>query len=191
MKPEDIIITPTATPNPQSLKFSLNRRVAEEKYETSNKKSEHRSPLAGKILGFPWAVKVFIGEDFITITKEDWVDWDTLTEPLSQLIKEHIENGSAVLTEEKQESADEGLEYLSKEDLSLAEKIKAILAKDIQPAVAMDGGFIAFAGYKEGRVFLKMQGACAGCPSSSITLKQGIESHLKTRLPEVKEVVEV
>ena len=181
-----IQISVQPTPNPHSMKFILNQNIAEENWETNNVAQAGRSPLAQKILGFPWANRVFIGADFIAINKEDWVEWDTLTEPLSQMIKEHIESGQAVLhpafAEDKKSEKEE------EEDSPVVQKIKQILEQDIQPAVAMDGGFIAFAGYENGTVFLKMQGACSGCPSSSVTLKQGIETHLKNKLPEVKEV---
>ena len=184
---KNIQISVQPTPNPHSMKFILNQTIAEENWETNNMAQAGRSPLAQKILGFPWANRVFIGPDFIAINKEDWVEWDTLTDPLSQMIKEHIESGQAVLhpafSEEKQSEKKE-----EEVDSPVVQKIKQILEQDIQPAVAMDGGFIAFAGYENGTVFLKMQGACSGCPSSSVTLKQGIETHLKNKLPEVKEV---
>ena len=184
---KNIQISVQPTPNPHSMKFILNQNIAEENWETNNMAQAGRSPLAQKILGFPWANRVFIGPDFIAINKEDWVEWDTLTDPLSQMIKEHIESGQAVLhpafsEDKKSEKKEEEV------DSPVVQKIKQILEQDIQPAVAMDGGFIAFAGYENGTVFLKMQGACSGCPSSSVTLKQGIETHLKNKLPEVKEV---
>ena len=188
----------SATPNPHSMKFSLNQNISEENWETESIHKAGRSPLAQKILGFPWAKKVFIGPDFITITKEDWVEWDTLTAPLCRMIKEHIETGQAVLySKAPEQPGDPDLAELDEKDgLSPSpgdsppvQKIKHLLKQDIQPAVAMDGGFISFAGFKNGTVFLKMKGACSGCPSSSITLKQGIESHLKNQVPEVREVV--
>ena len=175
------------TPNPHSMKFTVNQNIAAENWETEDIEKAGRSPLAQKILGFPWASKVFIGFNFITINKEDWVEWEILTEPLSQLIHEHIESEQVVLhppiSEEKKETDD------SEQDSETIQKIKQILEKEVQPAVAMDGGFISFAGYENGTVFLKMQGACAGCPSSSVTLKQGIETHLKSQISEVKQVV--
>ena len=187
MRQKEVTVFAEKTPNPQSIKFSLSQPIAEEKWEVDNISQAGRSPLAQKILGFPWAVKVFIGENFITVTKENWVDWPVITEPLSQLIQEHIAEGQTVLHPSKpvlQDSSEQPAK-------GIAGKIKEILAKDIQPAVAVDGGFIAFAGYENGKVFLKLQGACAGCPSSSITLKQGIENHLKSCIPEVTEVISV
>ena len=192
MDKKNIVVSAESTPNPQSLKFSLNQTIANEKWEVENISEAGRSPLAQKILGFPWATKVFIGENFVTVNKEDWVDWDVITEPLSQMIQEHIAEGQAVLYPPAPEGNDSKEKDAEHEETSpTIIKIKELLAKDIQPAVAMDGGFIAFAGYENGTVFLKLQGACAGCPSSSITLKQGIENHLRSHIPEIKEVVAV
>ena len=192
MDKKNIIVSAEGTPNPQSLKFSLNQVIADEKWEVENISEASRSPLAQKILGFPWATKVFIGENFVTINKEDWVDWDVITEPLSQLIQEHIAEGQTVLHPPTPKGNDSKMESTEHEDKDpTVVKIKELLAKDIQPAVAMDGGFIAFAGYEKGTVFLRLQGACAGCPSSSITLKQGIENHLRSHIPEIKEVVAI
>ncbi len=186
----------SATPNPHSMKFSVNHNIAEEHWETENIQQAGRSPLAQKILGFPWATKVFIGPDFITITKEDWLKWDTLTEPLCQMIKEHITAGEPVLyphatdtPAQSDETKEEDTLNPGLDDSPVVRKIKQILKRDIQPAVALDGGFISFAGFKKGVVFLKMKGACSGCPSSTVTLKQGIETHLKNQLSEVREVV--
>lgn len=188
MNAQKITVFAESTPNPHSLKFTVNKHIVEEIWETEDITKAGRSPLAQKILGFPWASKVFIGSNFITITKEDWVEWDTLAEPLSQMIQEHIESGQAVLLAPPTESTNE-TDASAPLDSATIQRIKHILQTEIQPAVAMDGGFIAFAGYKNGTVFLKMQGACSGCPSSSVTLKQGIETHLKNQISEVQQVV--
>ncbi len=192
-KAQKITVFAEPTPNPHSLKFTINKNIVEEIWETEDITKAGRSPLAQKILGFPWASKVFIGSNFITITKEDWVEWETLTEPLSQMIQEHIESGQTVLLAPPSESINKNDDSAPLDsaplDSATVQKIKHILQTEIQPAVAMDGGFIAFAGYKNGTVFLKMQGACSGCPSSSVTLKQGIETHLKNQISEVQQVV--
>ena len=181
-----------STPNPQSMKFTVSHSITNENWETNDINSAGRSPLAQKILGFPWATNVFIGNNFITVTKEDWVDWDVIQNPLCQLIKEHIESNQTVLhpkpAKDPQASPDKE-ENISGPDAHIIRQIKQILQKDIQPAVAMDGGFISFAGYENGVVFLKMQGACSGCPSASLTLKQGVETHLKNHISEVEQVV--
>ncbi len=197
---QDIQVSTEETPHPQALKFTLNCQVASQVLEITSMNQAGRSPLAQKILGFPWVKKIFIGYDFMTVTKETWVDWDIVKDPLCQLIKDHIKNGEKVLhsletsSSSQNDSKDEAFANLdstknSDPHFQIVQKIKQLLEKDIQPAVARDGGFIAFAGYKNGQVFLKMQGACSGCPSASLTLKQGIETHLKNHILEVKEVV--
>ena len=192
-KEPQITVSVEPTPNPHSMKFTVSQNIAKENWETEDITKAGRSPLAQKILGFPWASRVFIGSNFITINKEDWVEWEVLTEPLSQMIQEHIESKQVVLhppiLEEKQNNKTDNSSNISNMDSKTVQKIKQILEAEIQPAVAMDGGFIAFAGYEKGTVFLKMQGACSGCPSSSVTLKQGIETHLKNQIPEVQQVV--
>ena len=192
---KEIQISAESTPNPHSMKFTVSQNIAEENWEIEDIAKAGRSPLAQKILGFPWASKVFIGSNFITVNKEDWVEWEVLTGPLSQMIQEHIESKQVVLyppeevLEKKSAENTDDLESTDNVDSDTVQKIKQILEKEIQPAVAMDGGFIAFAGFENGTVFLKMQGACSGCPSSAVTLKQGIETHLKNQIPEVQQVV--
>ena len=189
---KNISVSVESTPNPHSMKFTVNQVIAEENWETEDINTAGRSPLAQKILGFPWAEKVFIGSDFITINKADWVEWETLIDPLAQMIQEHIESKQVVLSPPLPENTkEENLGEDSANNSDTVSQIKQILEKEIQPAVAMDGGFISFAGYEKGTVFLKMQGACSGCPSASITLKQGIENHLKNKLPEVQQVVAI
>ena len=174
-----------STPNPQTMKFLLGRTLSE---QTADFKSAQEvgtgSPLAKKIFGFPWASAVFIGRDFITITKEDWVDWEVLAEPLAGLIGEHLEAGSPVLLEAVTTS-----QAPSASDSPAVQTIKRILEEEIRPAVALDGGDIVFHKYEGGVVYLYMQGACAGCPSSTATLKMGIETRLKNAVPEILEVV--
>ena len=192
MNNKNISVSAESTPNPQSMKFTVNQVIAEENWETEDINTASRSPLAQKILGFPWAEKVFIGADFITINKADWVEWETLIDPLAQMIQEHIESKQIVLSPPISEhTKKENLDNDSTNNSETVLQIKQILEKEIQPAVAMDGGFISFAGYENGTVFLKMQGACSGCPSASITLKQGIENHLKSKISEVQQVVAI
>jgi len=205
-----------ATPNPGSMKFSINKEIASESYQVSDISQAGRSPLAQKIMGFPWAKNVLIGNNFVSITKEDWVEWDIIVEPLAQMIQEHIQNGHAVLypdmshresahmlngtqeggiprqnTLQNNQNKDTQGANVSPDSQDIAHKIQTLIENNIQPAVAMDGGHVVFVGYEKGTVFLKMQGACAGCPSASMTLKQGIETHLKQHIPEVQQVVSV
>ena len=185
-------ITYEATPNPHSLKFVVDSQICDEILEINDRAQAQRSPLAEKILGFPWAKSVFLGKNFITVTKEDWLEWDMICDPLSELIKEHLERGDKVLLPQASSAQKESTKIqFNKEDSTELKKIKEILERDIQPAVAMDGGYIDFVSYENGIVYLNLQGACSGCPSSSFTLKQGIEERLKQFVPEVKEVVAV
>lgn len=176
------------TPNPQSLKFVVNASICDEILEVNNKKEAGRSPLASKILGFPWAKSVFIGINFVTVTKEDWVEWDILSDPLSQMIQEHLEKGEKVILPKQTQKASSNQQQ---EASPTVQKIKEILERDIQPAVAMDGGYIEFVSYQDNKVYLSLQGACAGCPSSTYTLKAGIEQRLKQDIPEIEEVISI
>ena len=178
----EVNVTFETTPNPQSMKFTVNQDICNESIFFDDTLKANRSPLANKIFGFPWASAVFLGTDFVTITKEDWVDWDTLAEPLCGLIQEHFERGEAVLHPE--DSLDD-----DSNDSPIVKQIKNVLNNEIRPAVAMDGGDIVFHRYENQIVYIFMQGACAGCPSSTLTLKSGIETRMKEAIPEIKEVV--
>ena len=143
------------------------------------------APLARKLFGFPWTESVFIGRDFVAVTKQDWVDWETLAEPLAGLIQEHLERGEMVMQPRAETASVPG----AAGDSDDVQTIKTILDQEIRPAVALDGGDIVFHKFEDGVVYLFMQGACAGCPSSTMTLKQGIETRLKNAVPSIREVV--
>ena len=172
------------------MKFLVDQPICAETFEVNSPQKAKRSPLAAKILGFPWAKSVFLSENFLTVTKEEWVEWDILTEPLAAMIKEHLESGGQVLLPElkKPESSSD---QKSDNDSESVRLIKEIIENEIQPAVAMDGGYIGFVSYENGKVYLDLQGACSGCPSSSYTLKEGIETRLKQSLPEIEEVIPI
>ena len=182
-------ITYEGTPNPHSLKFTVNAKISSKNLEIKDRNQAKQSPLAEKILGFPWAKSVFLGENFITVTKEDWLEWDMIQDPLAEIIKEHLNEGGKVLIPAPPELKNTKTERTETDET--AKKIIEILEKDIQPAVAMDGGYIEFVSYEDGLVYLRMKGACSGCPSSAFTLKQGIEARLKQSLPEVKELIAI
>lgn len=173
------------TPNPSTMKFTVSQKLADEGFECPDVQSADRSPLAAKIFGFPWASSVFIGTDFITVTKQDWVDWEILAHPLSNIIKEHIERGEPVVVEIIQHND------IDENDSPLVRNIKSTLNREIRPVVAMDGGDIVFNKFENGILAIHMKGACSGCPSSQVTLKEGIEVRLKELYPEIKEVVSV
>lgn len=178
-----------ATPNPQTMKFILTEQIAQETVNMPDSASAYRSPLAQKLFGFPWMSGVMVGPNFITITKQDWVEWETLADPLAELIKEHLENKESVLIEGSEMQTN--TEGFDENDSDAVKTIKTVLNHEIRPAVAMDGGDIVFAKYEDQVLYLHMQGACAGCPSSTMTLKQGIEVRLKEVVPEIKEVVAI
>lgn len=176
-------VTVEPTPNPETYKFSINKKIADESIEFSDPSKTSRSPLAHKLFGFPWAEKVFIGETFVSVTKQNWVEWSVLAEPLSQLIKEHFENEEPALL------ANTGGPEVDENDSDVVSQIKSVIEHEIRPVVAMDGGDIVFSSYEGNIVYIHMRGACSGCPSATATLKNGIEVRLKEAVPEIKEVV--
>lgn len=176
------------TPNPATLKFQFSQKISDQSFEFANSAEAFRSPLAMKLFGFPWTERVFIGPDFVTLTKQDWVDWDILAEPLSGLIKEHLENGEPIISAVAETSSQDDF---SENDSPIVRQIKKILNAEIRPAVAMDGGDIQYVDYKDHVLSIQMKGSCVGCPSSTATLKQGIEVRMKELLPEIKEVIAV
>ncbi len=187
----DVQVFYQATPNPDSLKFTIDRIIASENVTFKADDKATRSPLAQKILGFPWAAGVFIGPDFVTVTKQNWVEWEILADPLSDLIKEHIASKLPVLLPASPTDSNSTTSEADPNDPPVVQLIKKILVEEIKPAVAMDGGDINFSSYEDGRVYLSMHGACAGCPSSVMTLKEGIETRLKAAIPEIIEVIAV
>ncbi len=170
-----------STPNPQTYKFSWGETITENSMEFKNSDEATSSPLATKIFGFPWAQALFIGTDFITIEKQDWVDWSVLAQPLAHLIEEHLEKGEPIILSPN-------INPETSESSELIEKIKWVLNHEIRPAVAVDGGDVQFVSLQQGYLKIAMKGACSGCPSSQITLKEGIETHIKNLFPEIKSV---
>lgn len=178
-------VTFETTPNPSTLKFLLQRQVTDSAFDCPNPQEAERSPLAAKIFGFPWTSSVFVGSDFITVTKQDWVEWDILAEPLAGMIQEHLDKGEPVVVE--LQAVDED----SANDTPLIKNIKNLLNTEIRPVVALDGGDILFNKFEDHVLYIHMRGACAGCPSSTATLKQGIEVRMREVFPEIHEVVAI
>lgn len=178
-------VTFESTPNPATLKFLLQRQVTDEAFDCPTAQDAERSPLAVKLFGFPWTSSVFVGQDFITVTKQDWVEWSLLAEPLTGLIQEHLDKGESVVL--KVQAISEN----STEDTPLIKQIKNLLNIEIRPVVALDGGDIVFNRYENNILYIHMRGACAGCPSSTATLKEGIEVRMKEAFPEIQEVVAI
>ncbi len=174
------------TPNPNALKYVVDGQVLLERGSASFSdlaKAEANSPLAGKVLRVSGLESCMVGRDYITVTKAEDGDWEEVDAKVRAAIQSHIESGEKAVS-------DLSLTEVPKATGSEAEqKIIEFIDKDIRPAVAMDGGDIVFERYEDGIVYLYMKGACAGCPSSTATLKMGIEQRLQQILPEVKEVV--
>jgi Fe-S cluster biogenesis protein NfuA len=183
-----IQVTFESTPNPSTLKFLFNQAFLQQTHNFETSQDAAISPLASKLFGFPWTSRVFLGPDFVSVTKQDWVDWDVLAEPLAGLIKEHLERGEPLVheLEVSQDSEEDSID-----DSEIVRKIKHILKAEIKPVVALDGGDVSFASYKDGILAIQMKGACSGCPSSTATLKEGIEVRFKELLPEIKEVISI
>lgn len=175
-------VTYENTPNPATLKFNFASKITDTVSDYPNVESTDTSPLAAKIFGFPWVSSVFIGQDFMTITKQDWVEWSVLAQPLSGLLSEHISSGQPVFVQKVTDPE------ASENDSPIVKQIKKVLKEEIRPVVAMDGGDVVFSKYEDNILYIQMKGACNGCPSSQATLKDGIEVRLKEAIPEIKAV---
>jgi len=176
------------TPNPQTLKFLPGRVVMKEGtafYKNSEEVSD--SPFAKRLFNVDGVDGVFFGSDFITITKSDKLDWQVMKPILLGAIMDHFnsDEDTIVLSKINQESKNK---EDNKNDSDVVKQIKELLDTRVRPAVAMDGGDIVYDSFEDGIVYLHMQGACSGCPSSTATLKMGIENMLKHYVPEVIEV---
>ena len=155
--------------------------------ECASGASAGRSPRASALFALPGVARVFLGGDFITVTKSDLADWQALRPQVLGAIMEHFVAGRPVI----EGAGDDIAEDVLPEDQDIVEQIKELLDTRVRPAVAGDGGDIVFRGYRDGIVRLHMQGACSGCPSSSATLKHGIENMLRHYVPEVTSVEQV
>ncbi len=181
-----MFIQTEATPNPTTLKFLPGETVLDGSPIDFRRESDFSfSPLAKRLFEIDGVDGVFLGADFITVTKNN-DDWQHLKPAVLGAIMEHYMSGAAVV--EGLESAPVGPEDFDEADSEIVSTIKELLDTRVRPAVAQDGGDITFYGFKDGIVSLQMKGACSGCPSSTATLKHGIENLLKHFIPEIKEV---
>lgn len=187
-----MFIQTEATPNPATLKFLPGRNVLETDTRDYRSAEEAReAPLAEKLFTIQGVRGVFFGHDFISVTKAD-IDWAHIKPAVLGAIMEHFMSGKPVVTDGVEEMAPAGgEEFFEEQDGELVEVIKELLATRVRPAVAMDGGDIIFKGFRDGTVFLHMQGACSGCPSSTATLKSGIENLLRHFVPGVEAVQQI
>ena len=183
-----MFIETEGTPNPATLMFLPGRDVmGAGTADFAAPAAAERSPLATAIFALPGVARVFLGGDFISVTKTDSTTWQALKPQVLGAIMDHFVAGRPV-SEGAEDAADEDV---SPEDAEIVAQIKELLDTRVRPAVAGDGGDIVFRGYRDGIVKLHMQGACSGCPSSSATLRHGIENMLRHYVPEVQRVEQV
>ncbi|NBE06673.1 NifU family protein [Paragemmobacter ruber] len=181
-----MFIQTESTPNPATLKFLPGQTVLElGTADFPSAEAAQKSPLARRIFATGGVAGVFFGTDFVTVTKVEGVEWDHVKPAILGAIMEHYQSGAAVI---EGEGAAGGHAEHTGEDGDIVRQIKELLDTRVRPAVAQDGGDITFHGFDRGVVYLHMQGACAGCPSSTLTLKMGIENLLRHYIPEVLEV---
>jgi len=181
---EEMFIQTQDTPNPATLKFIPGVPVMDSgtaDYPAAD--SAANSPLARRLFQIDGIKGVFLGGDFVAVTKEDSLDWFALKPSILAGIMEHYASGMPVV-----EMADAGADAADEDDDEIVTQIKQLLDTRVRPAVAMDGGDIVFQGFDDGVVTLQMRGACQGCPSSTATLKMGIENMLRHYIPDVREV---
>ena len=172
------------TPNPNSLKFLPGKKVSNSgPYEISNK-DETKNELVKDILSINGVESIFLGQDFISINKNDQIKWDEIKHIVISMINDFYSTGNDFVIDENLKDDETNLDEIE-------QKIVKILDQKIRPAVARDGGDIKFKEYKDGVVKVQLQGSCSGCPSSTMTLKKGVQNLLCHYLPEVKEVIAI
>lgn len=191
-----VLIYTEQTPNPESLKFVTNRMLYQGTADFRTRElAEEWSPLATYLYDKPFVKSVYICNNFVTVTKEMNYPWDEIMLPLKEEIKAYVGNGGQILNEGFAEAMakieeEQGASYeYTGDQAEIVKKIKELIETYVKPAVEMDGGNIEFKSWDEGVVTVTMQGACSGCPSSTVTLQAGIEGMLKRMIPEVKSVV--
>ena len=184
-----MFIQTESTPNPATLKFLPGQqvlRVGTADFPAPD--TAEKSPLAQRIFAVDGVTAVFFGTDFVTVTKADDKEWDHIKPAILGAIMEHYQSGQPVMDEDAGDAQTVAHADHDGPDGEIVVQIKELLDTRVRPAVAQDGGDITFHGFDRGIVYLHMQGACAGCPSSTLTLKMGIENLLRHYIPEVTEV---
>ncbi|MBK5278993.1 MAG: NifU family protein [Bacteroidia bacterium] len=185
--PKNIHIYLESNPNPNSLKFVLNEVLVPEgmSFDFPDAESAADAPLAAELFSYPFVDRVFYMSNFVTVTKKADTEWIEVQNTIKEHIKSFLESGKLILDQKAPTvDADAG------EETETVKKIKTILDEYIRPAVEQDGGAITFHSFKDKKVTVTLQGSCSGCPSSTITLKSGIENLFKKMMPEEVEEVE-
>ncbi|MFD1882206.1 NifU family protein [Paracoccus pacificus] len=184
-----MFIQTETTPNPATLKFLPGEPVlGTGTADYPDAEAAGASPLAARVFAVPGVTGVFLGSDFVTVTKSADASWDHIKPSVLGAILEHFQSGAPAVTEAAAAAAGGHATHGDGPDAEIVVQIKELLDTRVRPAVAQDGGDITFHGFDRGVVYLHMQGACAGCPSSTLTLKMGIENLLRHYIPEVVEV---
>jgi len=179
-----MLVETIETPNPNSLKFIPNMTVSEiGPVEIFKNKEDKKIPLASSILAIEGVTSIFFGDDFISVNKKEPVKWNDLKPSIISEINDFYSKGNKVVLKKKLKNNDQ-----EKEESEVVTKIKEVLESKIRPAVARDGGDIKFKSFNDGVVIVELQGSCSGCPSSTVTLKRGVENMLKHYIPEVNSV---
>jgi Fe-S cluster biogenesis protein NfuA len=180
-----MFIQTEATPNPSTLKFIPEQQImAQGTANFNDAETAKRSPLATRLFGVEGVDSIFLGSDFVTVTKQDDKDWQVLKPMLLEALMNHFSSGEAIIKADEEKAASEG------DEDPIITQIKELIETRVRPAVAQDGGDIIFHRFEEGIVYLTMMGSCSGCPSSGATLKHGIENMLRYYIPEIIEVRE-
>lgn len=174
------------TPNPDSIKWVLGRALVEPGVSVhfDEAPASDVSPLAARLFEIDGVVGVFLASNFVTVTRRPSVEWTDLAEPVVDRVKQCLAEGGTAL-------GPAFTAAFAADESALVARIRAVLDEEVRPAVAMDGGDVAFVAFRDGIVELSMRGACSGCPSSAVTLEHGIEARLRERIPEVLGVVAV
>lgn len=189
MEAKNVDIRLEFTPNPNALKYVLDDHVLLPRGSASfvDQKSAEAAPLAKRLMAIPGVSSCMIGSNFVSVTKSEAGDWEVLDLATREALQQHVISGDPAVNPLSLEKPASSAPVEGETELD--RKIKAVLDNDIRPAVAMDGGDVVFERFENGIVYLYMQGSCAGCPSSTATLKMGIETRIRQAVPEVQEVV--
>ncbi len=187
-----MFIETEVTPNPATLKFLPGRAVLPSgTLDMRDPRAAERSPLAAALFDIEGVTGVFYGSDFVSVTKRDDADWQVLKPTVLGVIMEHFTSSAPLLTSDEPLDSGDAQEFFSADDADIVDTIKDLLETRVRPAVAGDGGDITFRGYRDGTVYLAMKGSCQGCPSSTATLKHGIQNLLSHFVPEVHTVEQI
>jgi Fe-S cluster biogenesis protein NfuA len=185
-----VMIYTETTPNPNTLKFVVNRPLLPNDFvEIQNVEEAENAPIAIELFKIKHVVAIYMSNNFISITKDDNIEWFELMPEVKLFLKQYLDANKPLLLPTFVKPSKTASNQIEDNDTDIDIRIKTALNKYVKPAVEMDGGNISFVSFNDGKLTLQLQGSCSGCPSSTITLKQGIENIMKRFVPEVQEVV--